>query len=112
MRIAAVAVVLFLACSAFAADINGKWNATFNSPDGQSMELVFTFQVDGDTLTGTVTSPMGEMQVTDGKVVGDAITFTIDAGGFSIVHTGTVEGDEMTIKTEMGEMVAKRVESQ
>jgi len=111
MRIAAIALVLFLACSALAADISGKWDATFNTPDGQSMALVFTFQVDGEELAGTVSSDMGEMQLTDGKVEGDTITFTVNAGDFSIVHTGTVSGDEMTIKTEMGEMVAKRSES-
>ena len=82
-----------------------------NTPDGQSMNLVFTFQVDGEELTGTVTSDMGEMALSDGKVDGDTITFTVNVGDFSIVHTGTVDGDEMTIKTEMGEMVAKRAES-
>ena len=108
MRVAAIAVILFLAVSAFAADVSGKWNAKFNTPDGQSMDLVFTFQVEGEKLAGTVSSAMGEMPLTDGKVDGETLTFTVNAGGFSMVHAATVKGDEMTIKTDMGEMVAKR----
>ena len=77
------------------------------------MELIFTFKVDGNRLTGTVSGPMGEMPISDGKVDGDAITFTVDAMGQKILHNGTVSGDEMKIKVDFDgrarETTAKRM---
>lgn len=106
-------IALVLAVSALAADVGGKWKATTQGPDGTGMELVFTFKVDGNKLTGTVNSQMGDMPITDGKVDGNNITFTVDAMGQKLVHTGTVSGDEMKIKVDFGgqpmEMTAKRM---
>lgn len=106
-------ITLILAVSAFAADVSGKWKATMQGPDGNGMELTFNFKVDGTKLTGTVTSQMGDMAITDGKVDGNTITFTVDAMDQKVVHTGTVTGDEMKIKVDFGgqamEMTAKRI---
>ena len=103
MKLAVAAFVLFAATSALAADVTGKWNATAPSPDGQAMELVFAFKVDGTTLSGSVQSPMGEMPIVNGKLEGDAISFSVDTGAFTIVHKGTVSGDTMKLTVEMGD---------
>ena len=106
-------ITLVLAVSALAADISGKWKATTQGPDGNGMELTMTFKVDGNKLTGTVSSQMGDMPITDGKVDGANITFTVEAMDQKIVHTGTVSGDEIKIKVDFGgqamEMTAKRM---
>jgi TonB family protein len=113
MKLAVTALALFMAASASAADVAGKWKSSAPSPDGQMMELVFTFKVDGTALTGSVMGPMGEMPITEGMLDGDAISFTVDPGGFKIVHKGTVTGDTMKLKVDMGdqsfEMTATRV---
>jgi hypothetical protein len=113
MKLALTALALFLAASASAADVAGKWKSSAPSPDGQTMELMFTFKVEGAVLTGSVAGPMGEMPISEGKLEGDAISFTVDAGGFKVMHKGTVTGDTMKLKVDMGdqsfEMTATRV---
>lgn len=112
MKLLAVFATLMLAVAAFAADVTGKWKATSEGPNGQ-MDIVFDLKADGNKLTGTATTPMGEMPISEGTVDGDNITFTVAADQFKVVHKGTVSGDEMKLKVEMGdqtmEMTAKRV---
>jgi hypothetical protein len=113
------AFVFAAALVAQAADITGKWTAQVPGRDGQTRETTFTFKVEGEKLTGTATTPMGDQQISDGTVKGDAIAFNIVAnfGGneVKLVHKGTVAGDEikMTRQREGGdrvtEFVAKRV---
>lgn len=100
-----------------ASKIDGKWKTTFNG----DMELTFTFKVVGDTvLTGTVSSQMGDMPITNGKVKGDEFTFDVDMQGSPINHICRVEGDVIKMKIKMpsgmgdggdapGEMILKKV---
>lgn len=113
MKSAIAVLALLFAGLAFAADVTGKWQATSHSPDGQDMQITFNLKQDGEKLSGNVEGPMGEMAITEGTVVGDAISFTVEMGEMKIVHKGTVSGDEMKLKVEIGEntmdMTAKRV---
>jgi hypothetical protein len=113
MRLATVLAVLFLATCAFAADVTGTWKASTQTPDGQDVQITFNFKMDGDKLTGTATGPMGDVPITDAKLTGDAIEFTVEAHDMKIVHKGTISGDEMKLKVDMGdqgmEIIAKRV---
>jgi hypothetical protein len=68
------------------------------------MELVFTFKVDGEKLTGTVVSHMGEMEITNGKVNGADFSFDVEVMDAPILHTCKLEGDEIKMKIEMGDM--------
>ena len=70
-------LMAFTALCALAADISGNWKATADF-QGQTMERTFTFKVDGSKVTGETTSSFaGKSQITDGKLEGDAVTFTI-----------------------------------
>jgi hypothetical protein len=72
-------LVLMALCAlcALAADISGNWKATADM-GGQSMERTFTFKVDGNKVTGETTSSFaGKSTITDGKIEGDTVTFTI-----------------------------------
>ena len=95
---------LLLAVSSFAADISGKWKGAVEGPDG-SMDLTFNFKVDGAKVSGTVSSPMGDMDITEGKIEGDALTFTVAHDDFKIVHKGKISGDEIKLKAEIGDHV-------
>jgi hypothetical protein len=111
--------VMFLALgsvSALAADFNGKWTADVTTPRG-TQTLTFDFHVDGTTLTGKVTSPRGESDITDGKIDGDSISFTqvmnFNGNEMKIVYTGKADGDTIKFSRQMGdrpavEFVAKR----
>ena len=115
MKLAAAILTLCLAVAGFAADVAGKWVLTAKGPDGQEMQMALKLKVDGDKISGTMESPMGEVQITEGKVTGDAITFTVEMGDMKVVHKGTISGDEMKLKVEVGdqtmEMTAKRAKS-
>jgi hypothetical protein len=102
MKIVTAVLLLFLlAIPVIAAEIDGKWTATVDGMDGNKMELTYNFKADGTKLTGSVTSPMGEMQITEGKIEGNAVEFTVGNEQFSVSSKGTLSGDEIKLTTEM-----------
>lgn len=113
-----VLLTLILA-TAWAADVNGKWTAEYQSPDGQTRQSTFTFQVKGEALTGTVASARGESNILEGKVKGDEISFEVirNFGGNDVKfqYKGKATGDEIKFTVTVGEgdrtfdMTAKRV---
>jgi hypothetical protein len=113
MKSAIAVLALVFAGLAFAADVTGKWQTTTHTPDGQEMQLVFNLKQDGEKVSGNVEGPMGEAPITEGKMTGDSISFTVEVNDMKIVHKGTVSGDEMKLKVDIGDqtvdMTAKRV---
>jgi hypothetical protein len=83
--------------SCFAQDINGKWKAQMEGPNG-SMDMVFTFKVNADTLTGTVESPMGELPISNGKVSGHQFSFDVSFNEMTMSHQCTIAGDSISMK--------------
>jgi len=111
---------LILAVAALAADVTGKWVAQVPGRDGQVREVTFNFKVEGDKLTGTMSTRMGETPISDGKVSGDEISFTVTLsfGGNEVRmnYKGKVEGDQIRFTREVEgrppqEFVAKRATS-
>lgn len=93
------------AFSALAADISGNWKATAEGPNG-SMERTFTFKQDGAKVTGETTSEFtGKSAITDGKVEGDTVTFTIAAKfgdqDIKLSYKGKIAGSEIKFTSEM-----------
>src|SRR5262245_14548271 len=72
-----VCVMLAAAIQALAADFNGKWVAQVPGQGGQTRETTFTFKVEGDKVTGTISGRQGDTPIADGKVSGDDISFTV-----------------------------------
>ena len=98
------AVLIFAlgTATAFAAtDVTGDWTATMSGPNGE-MQLTFHFKQDGDKLTGDVGSPMGgdPMEISNGKVDGNKISFEVSFNGNTISHEGTVNGDEIKLSAK------------
>jgi len=101
--LAAVLTLTFATLRAHAAtDITGTWTGTISAPDGNGgFDLTFTFKQDGSTLTGTVTAAQGQpVTITNGKVDGDKISFSVPVNGTTITHDGTVNGDEIKLNTK------------
>jgi len=65
--------------------INGAWLTKVQGPQGD-MELTFTFKVDGNTLTGTDSSAMGSIPLTNGVVQGNEFSFDIEMQEMKISH--------------------------
>lgn len=96
-------LVLLLAV-AMAADLSGKWAGDMPGRGGDTTPTTFTFKVDGEKLTGSMTGPQGDIPLQEGKVAGNQISFstTLDFGGNSIklLYKGTVSGDQIKMTRE------------
>lgn len=102
--------LLISSIGAFAADFNGKWTASVETPRG-TQNLTFDFHVDGAKLTGTVTSPRGDSEISDGKVDGDSISFTqvvnFNGNEFKINYSGQADGaDSIKFSRQAGDRPA------
>ena len=107
--------------NAAAADISGKWKGTINGPNGV-VERTFSFKVDGNKLTGETESELlGKSTITDGKIEGDNVSFSIAANmqgnEIKIAYKGKIESDQikLAVTIEFGgegqtaETVLKRI---
>jgi hypothetical protein len=110
--LASIFVMLALATFCFAADFNGRWEGKVADPNGQELLLTYDFKAEGETLTGTVESQMGKVDISDGKVINDEISFTIEIPNAAITHVGKLVDDTITLKVKGpwgdSELVLKR----
>jgi hypothetical protein len=96
------------ALTAYASDVTGTWKGTAESPVG-TVERTFVFKVDGNKLTGETSSNMfGKSTIDDGKVDGDAITFSISinfqGNAAKVTYKGKVNGDEIKLTAESADL--------
>ncbi len=101
-RILLVGAVILMAfiVSAWAAGVAGKWIA--EAPSGQqTSEITLVFKVDGTALTGTLDNSAmpGAIEIKDGKVEGDDVSFHVlrsfGENEMKVVWKGKVAGDEI-----------------
>jgi len=99
----ACSLALLLAV-AMAADISGKWTGDMPGRGGDTTSTTFTFKVDGEKLTGSLTGPQGDIPLQEGTVAGNQISFstTLNFGGNSIkiLYKGTMSGDQIKMTRE------------
>jgi hypothetical protein len=104
-----VTIALVLSFALMAADISGKW--TYEQPGrggGPGRPVTITLKQSGSTLTGQVPgmgrgdNPPPPTEITDGKVDGNMVSFTVKRetpnGVMTQKFEGTVNGDEMKLK--------------
>ena len=101
-----------------AADISGKWAASFETQIG-TQKYTYDLKVTGTTLTGRAKSENGDTEITEGKVNGDTVSFVENLNyqgmALKITYTGKVtSNDEIKFTRDvaglaMEELVAKRV---
>jgi hypothetical protein len=75
-------------------DVNGKWFATVQTPDGNFLPLVYDFKVDGGTVTGTGISQAGSSDIHDGTYADGVVKFkiTVDSQDYPHEFTATADG--------------------
>jgi hypothetical protein len=92
------------------------WTASFETQVG-TQNYTYTFKVDGGKLTGTAKSDNGSVQITEGAVNGDDVSFVenLDFQGMPlrIVYKGKASGDQIKFTRVVADMfneelVAKR----
>jgi len=91
--------------------IDGNWKGTRETPNG-TFEVNYTFKVEGNALTGTWKTQFGETKLEKGKIDGKKFSYTISVNDMTLDYTGEViNDDELSIKSERGEMKLARVKS-
>jgi hypothetical protein len=105
VSLAALALMLVAAVPARAADVDGKWSGSLDTPMG-AVEVGFNFKADGAKLSGSTTGPDGsELAIKDGKIDGDKITFvvSIDFGGMALDlnYSGVVKPDQIAFTLDV-----------
>ena len=87
-------------------DVNGVWDMVVEGPQG-AIDVVTTFKQEGEKITGTQASQMGETAF-EGTVAGNEVKWVlnIDMGGqqMSIAFAGKVDGESMAGVFDMGGM--------
>lgn len=78
--------------------VDGAYECVTKSPMGDQ-KSVFTVKTDGDTFTGSNAGPMGTLEVLDGKVSGNTLTWKMDMKvpmPMTLEGTATIDGDTLT----------------
>ena len=97
-----IVVLLMMAATVWAANIAGKWTA-----QAQGSDITMDFKVEGTTLTGTLENSQmpGAVEIKDGKIDGDNISFTIvrkmGETEMKILWKGKIAGDEIKFEREV-----------
>ena len=94
-------LMLTTGASAKAADATGTWKWTVER-GGNTIENTLKLKQDGEKLTGAIIRQDNETEITDGKIVGETVSFKVtrEFNGNKIMFTysGKLSGD--TIKGE------------
>jgi hypothetical protein len=111
-----VALLVTIAGTALAADVDGTWTATFSTQIGEQ-HYTYVFKADGERLTGTAKNDMGETAIEDGVIKGKDLSFTenmnFQGQKIPIKYKGTLDRDQINFTREVGtfateQLVAKR----
>ena len=84
--------------------VAGTYDTTVKSPMGDQKGTL-TVNPDGDTWTGQMAGGMGSMDITDGKVDGNTITWSMNMTvpmPMTLNCTATIEGDTLAGKVNAG----------
>jgi len=113
-RRSAIGILVFGACAAFvlgaaAVDINGVWDLTLQTPQGeQTIEATVT--QDKEAVKITMMGPQGMEMKGEGTVKENDVEWTIvvsaQMGEFVLAFKGKVDGDTMSGEVQMGDFGA------
>ena len=84
--------------------VAGTYDVVTKTPMGDQQGK-FTVNVSGDSFTGQVTGPMGAMDVNEGKVDGNKLTWKMDMKvpmPMTLDCEATVDGDDLTGTVKAG----------
>jgi hypothetical protein len=99
-----------LSLFALAADVSGTWEFTMKTPRGDDRISEVSIEQDGEKIKVTMEGFQGDEIIGEGTVKDNNIEWTMNMssprGDFSISYSGTVDGDSMSGKAEMGDFGA------
>ena len=83
---------------------DGAWNTTMTTPMG-AQKGALAPATDGDTLTGSLSGAQGTIELKDGAVDGDALSWKADISqpmAMTLEFSATVDGDEISGNVKLG----------
>ncbi len=83
---------------------DGTWNTTMNTPMG-AQNATLTLQTDGSALTGKMSGPQGEIEIKDGNVDGDSLSWKADITTpmpMTLEFSATLDGDNIAGNVKLG----------
>ena len=83
---------------------DGTWNTTTNTPMG-AQSGTMTLSTDGGTLTGKLSSPAGDVDISDGAVDGNSATWKASITqpmALTLEFSATVDGDNISGDVKLG----------
>ncbi|HTQ99051.1 MAG TPA: hypothetical protein VMH83_03635 [Candidatus Acidoferrum sp.] len=112
-QITALALALLAPVLHAQTGIDGNWNFTANSPQGD-MQIAFDLKAEkGGALSGAMSMPMMpdmKMPISDGKINGKDVSFKVKmqtpGGDMTLSYSGKLDGDSLTLQTKMEGMPA------
>ena len=100
LRFAVLAATMTLA--ALGADVTGKWKGQMAGRDGNMRDVSFDFKAAGTELTGSMSGVRGDVAISNGKIDGANVKFTVmlemNGNSFKMNYEGTVDGAELKMK--------------
>ena len=78
--------------------VTGEWEAVVPTRTGPQ-RIILRLQQEGGELSGTITSPRGEMKIVDGKVEGGRVSFRADGprGRETMTYRGRFRGRDLIL---------------
>jgi hypothetical protein len=108
-----LAAALLLLCSTASAEVNGTYRGRYKSADGRTHLLTFVLKAEGANLTGTAAGTVNKTAIADGKVNGEEVSFSAQWPYGKFFYKGKVVGDELKLTIQAGEytteMTAQRL---
>ena len=83
---------------------DGTWDTTMNTPMG-AQNATLTLASDGNALSGKMSGPQGEMELEDGAIDGETLTWKASITtpmAMTLEFTATVSGDEISGSVKLG----------
>jgi len=97
---AALLLAATVAATALAADVAGTWTWTTKTKKGKETQSTLTLSVQGEKLTGDLLRGKKSVEISNGAIKGDEISFEVkvDRNGQESIQKfeGKVEGDTIT----------------
>ncbi|MDH3642450.1 MAG: hypothetical protein OES38_10170 [Gammaproteobacteria bacterium] len=83
---------------------DGTWNTVMNTPMG-AQNGTMSLTTDGGSLSGKLSGPQGDIDLADGTVDGNSLTWKADITSpmaMTLEFSATVDGDEMSGDVKLG----------